>query len=293
MRLSMNTEYVLKNPGQQPRSMKNALRLIKANGFSFADINLGIKSDENLPMTETAPILREECERIGIEVNQTHAPFFEGRPMPADYEQSMLDCVRATAVLGAKVMVVHADTWYEENYEQWNRDKVLDTIYEVYAPVAEEAKKQGIRLAMETLFEWQGSLYHRMRFCSFVEELDDIAGRFGQDVAGACWDFGHAHVAYGSGQFDAMRRLKTPIIATHVHDNNRRFDNHNLPYQGTINWSLALRTLAAVGYDGDLTLELGFGGSPDGLIDDYIRYSHSVAAHMAAEFAVYRQNPSI
>jgi len=263
---------------------------MKNCGFDTADINLGgdmqlIKEDAGQDHLTAAMKLRDFCDRLGIAVNQTHAPFFEGVPMPEGFGEQLLQCVEATALLGADQLVVHGDTWYSPNYLQWDREEVVDTVYEVYAPVVELADKKGVRIAMETLFEHKGSLYHRVRFCSLTEELDEIIGRFRCDTVGACWDFGHSNVAYGEDQFKAMKKLKSRIIATHVHDNNRRFDNHDLPYQGTVNWAEGLRTLAEVGYTGDLTLEMGSSrGVPDSLIEDYLRYAHKTAAHMRAQF---------
>ena len=40
------------------------------------------------------------------------------------------------------------------------------------------------------------------------------------------------------------------LIATHVHDNRGRTDDHLVPFEGTIDWPAALTAVQKVGYDG-------------------------------------------
>jgi sugar phosphate isomerase/epimerase len=230
---------------------------------------------------------REFCEKIGLKVNQAHAPFCEGRPVFDNFADRVVQCVDDCAILGAKCLVVHGDTWFKKDYIQWDYGEVVNTVYEVYAPVVDRAEKLGVKIAFETLFEWIGNDDHRVRLCSKIEEIDDLASKFSSNAVGVCWDFGHAFMAYGADQFAAMKRLKTPIIATHVHDNTRRHDNHNIPYQGYINWEEGLKTLADKGYRGDLTFEMNYGALPPELILDYGKYLCSVGKYMASQFEFY------
>ena len=88
-----------------------------------------------------------------------------------------------------------------------------------------------------------GSLVH------FVEEdLDDA------DV-GICLDFGHAHL--DGDVVDAIETVSEHLIATHVHDNRGRTDDHLVPFDGTIDWPGALTAVQKVGYDGTLMFEIG------------------------------------
>lgn len=288
MRISINEDYLRRRPNLLRRSHEEALKLLKDGGFDTADFGMfGLfhpeKREEENPIL-FAEQMRAYCDSIGIRINQTHAPFYEGIPMPDGYVERLKRCVEKSAILGADCVVVHADTWYEPKYIQWHYPTVVNTVYEVFAPVVELAEKKGIKIAMESLFEVQGSLYHRTRLCSLVEELDDIVGRFNCDSVGVCWDFGHANMAYGAEQFQAMKRLKSPIIATHVHDNIAKYDNHNLPFQGNIDWEEGMRTLAELGYEGDLTLEVGYGGLPDSLVLNFIKYAYKTGESLVSLF---------
>jgi sugar phosphate isomerase/epimerase len=116
------------------------------------------------------------------------------------------------------------------------------------------AQPLGVQIAVEVLpneLSRAGSLVH------FVEDdvrLDDL----GAD-AGICLDFGHAHI--DGDVVDAIETVSEHLIATHVHDNGGRSDDHLLPFDGTIDWPAALTAVLKIGYDGPFMLELNPRGS--------------------------------
>ena len=116
------------------------------------------------------------------------------------------------------------------------------------------AQPLGVRVAVEVLpneLSRAGSLVH------FVEEdvkLDDLA-----DDAGICLDFGHAHI--DGDVVEAIETVSEHLIATHVHDNAGRSDDHLLPFDGSIDWASALTAVQKVGYDGPLMLEVNARGT--------------------------------
>jgi len=107
-----------------------------------------------------------------------------------------------------------------------------------------------VRIAVEVIpneLSRAGSLVH------FVEEDLD-----GLDV-GVCLDFGHAHL--DGDIVDAVETVSEHLIATHVHDNRGRADDHLAPFEGTIDWAAALIAVQKIGYDGPLMFEVGARGS--------------------------------
>jgi sugar phosphate isomerase/epimerase len=118
------------------------------------------------------------------------------------------------------------------------------------------AQPLGVQIAVEVLpneLSRAGSLAH------FVEEdvtpADDLAG----DGLGICLDFGHAHL--DGDVVDAIETVSEHLIATHVHDNGGRTDDHLLPFGGTIDWPGALTAIQKVGYEGAFMLEINAQGS--------------------------------
>ena len=112
------------------------------------------------------------------------------------------------------------------------------------------AEPLGVRVAVEVIpneLSRAGSLVH------FVEEDLDGLG------VGVCLDFGHAHL--DGDIVDAVETVSEHLIATHVHDNRGRADDHLAPFEGTIDWAAALIAVQKIGYDGPLMFEVGARGS--------------------------------
>jgi sugar phosphate isomerase/epimerase len=84
--------------------------------------------------------------------------------------------------------------------------------------------------------------------------------------AGVCMDFGHAFL--GGDVADAIEAAAEHLIATHVHDNHGRSDDHLVPYQGAIDWDAALVTMQKIGYEGTYLLELANTGSTAAVLEE-------------------------
>jgi sugar phosphate isomerase/epimerase len=108
----------------------------------------------------------------------------------------------------------------------------------------------GVAIAVEVLpneLSSPGSLVH------FVE--NDLE----PTNVGICLDFGHAHL--DGDVVEAIETVSEHLIATHVHDNRGRNDDHLVPFEGTIDWLAALTAVQKVGYDGTLLFEIAAHGS--------------------------------
>jgi sugar phosphate isomerase/epimerase len=111
------------------------------------------------------------------------------------------------------------------------------------------AQPLGVRVALEVLpneLSRAGSLVH------FVEQ--DVKPEETEADAGICLDFGHAHI--DGDVVDAIETVSEHLVATHVHDNAGRSDDHLLPFDGTIDWPAALTAVQKIGFDGPLMLEI-------------------------------------
>jgi sugar phosphate isomerase/epimerase len=86
-------------------------------------------------------------------------------------------------------------------------------------------------------------------------------------AAGVCLDFGHAFML-GEDLPDAIETLAEHLVATHVHDNHRRQDDHLAPYLGRIDWDAALMSMQKVGYEGTYMLELANTSTPRAVLED-------------------------
>lgn len=68
-----------------------------------------------------------------------------------------------------------------------------------------------------------------------------------------CYDSGHDHI-YFEGEFD-WSKFKNKIVATHLHDNDKKADEHLLPFDGNIDWDKTIENLKMVGYNSPLMSE--------------------------------------
>jgi sugar phosphate isomerase/epimerase len=89
---------------------------------------------------------------------------------------------------------------------------------------------------------------------------------------GICLDFGHAHLM--GDVADAIETVAEHVIATHVHDNHGRDDEHLVPYLGSIDWDLALVTMQKIGFEGTYLMELAGGSSPVAVLEEARRARH-------------------
>jgi sugar phosphate isomerase/epimerase len=112
------------------------------------------------------------------------------------------------------------------------------------------AHHRGVTIAVEnTTSEMGDPTYLR----TFVDETRLTGLRFNFDI-------GHAHVADGleAERIEkAFRPLGELAVSAHIHDNHGEKDEHLPPYEGSIDWESAVKTLkTAAEPDLALTLEL-------------------------------------
>ena len=105
------------------------------------------------------------------------------------------------------------------------------------------AEPLGVQIAVEVI---QNEISRAGSIVQFVE--DDLDG------VGICLDFGHAHL--DGDVLDAVETVAEHLIATHVHDNKGRSDDHLLPFDGTIDWAGTLLAVQKVGYDAPFIFEV-------------------------------------
>ena len=208
--------------------------------------------------------LQQWLAEAGLELHGIHAPIAEslvggrwGRALSlasADADARALAVAEAEQALHIArripVPVLVAHLGLPRTQQPSPTDNNRDAARRSIDALVEAAEPLGVRLAVEVIpneLSRAGSLVH------FVEE--DLDGD-----AGVCLDFGHAHM--DGDLLDAIETVSGHLIATHVHDNRGKADDHLVPFDGTIDWAAALTAVQKVGYDGTLLFELAAHGSP-------------------------------
>ena len=117
------------------------------------------------------------------------------------------------------------------------------------------AKQRGVVIALENT---PGELTSPSSLRQFIHEtrLNDLR---------MCFDTGHAHLEDGiEASFEMMRER---AVSTHIHDNHGERDEHLLPYEGTIDWDVALQAIAGATQPLPIVLELKDQGAGTPVLD--------------------------
>jgi sugar phosphate isomerase/epimerase len=198
----------------------------------------------------------------GLALHGIHAPIVEsmaaadkwGAPISnavtdADKRQAAVrEADRALDIareLGANVLVVHLGTPDAQGGEN-NRTAAFRSAEDI----CRLAEPVGITVALEVI-------------PNGLSDADSLVTMLERDLdfprTGVCLDFGHAFLL--GDVPDTIEAVAEHLAATHVHDNRGKRDDHLVPFEGRINWDLALMTMQKVGFDGTYLMELANTGS--------------------------------
>jgi sugar phosphate isomerase/epimerase len=166
-------------------------------------------------------------------VQEAHAALEIARQIPAD------------------VFVVHLGTPTAQGGEN-NRAAAFRSAEEI----CRLAEPIGIRVAIELI---PNPLSNAASLVALLEQ-DLDAPR-----TGICLDVGHAFLM--GDVADTIEMVAEHLITTHLHDNAGKKDDHLVPFEGRIDWEIALMTLQKVGYDGTYLMEVANTSSPADVLE--------------------------
>ena len=112
---------------------------------------------------------------------------------------------------------------------------------EVLAPVA---SRYGVRLVVEVI----------PNAISTPSALVDLVESDLEADLGICMDVGHARLM--GDVVEAIETCSGHLLATHLHDNRGKHDDHLVPGKGVIDWDATLLAFQKIGYEGVWMFEL-------------------------------------
>ena len=86
-----------------------------------------------------------------------------------------------------------------------------------------------------------------------LDYLEYVLGNVNSLRAGFCYDSGH-HNCWASDK-DLLLQYGSRLMSLHLHDNDGIDDQHRLPFDGTIDWSVTMNKIAKTGYTGAIAME--------------------------------------
>lgn len=245
--------------------------LAQVAGYGFDAIELfATRSHFDYHDPAAIALLAQWLNETGVRLNSIHAPIaaslVDGK-WGAVYSNASSDNARRQAAvreaeaalqiarqIPVDVLVVHLGTPSARSAPGDNDRGAAARSAEEICRIAEPL---GVRVAFEVI---PNELSAPSALVTLLER--DLDARH----AGICLDFGHANLL---GEVaDAVEIAAEHLIATHVHDNRGREDEHLVPYLGAINWNTALVTMQKIGYDGTYLLELANTSSPAAVLEE-------------------------
>jgi sugar phosphate isomerase/epimerase len=239
--------------------------LIEIAAFGFRSVEVfATRSHFDYHSPAAVADLQQWLAEAGTELHSVHAPAGEGfsagrwhAPLSlasADRDarvKAVGEAERALQIarrIPFQVFVTHLGVprWVPTAAADNSRDAARRSVEELSAI----AEPLGVRIALEVVpneLSRAGSLVH------FVERVIEVAN------VGICLDVGHAHL--DGDLVEAIETVSEHVAAVEVHDNNRRSDDHLVPFEGSIDWPAALTSVQKVGYDGALIFEISDRGS--------------------------------
>ena len=187
--------------------------------------------------------LRNIGEFYGIRCNQSHAPF----PVDCqDIRDRLPRAIECTAEAGGEICVIHPDN-----------NSSAEKNAEMYWELLEIAKPYGVKIATENMWNWDNTIdYSTFAACATSEDFCRHLEVVNDDFFVACLDIGHAEMqGSGSGAVNMIHALGPKLQALHLHDNDRRWDWHQIPFARDIDFDAVVRALKEIDYKGWFTLE--------------------------------------
>ena len=245
------------------------LEQIASYGFDAVEL-FATRTHFDYHDAEAIDALAKWLSETGLRLNSVHAPitssltngqwgesYSNATVDPARRQAAVRESQAALQVAGRipfDVLVVHLGIPASKSQGgDNNRGAALKSVQEIAAA----AEPLGVRVALEVI---PNDLSSAASLVSMIER--DLES----NPVGICLDFGHAHMM--GDVADAVETAAEHLIATHVHDNRGREDEHLVPYLGTVNWDMALMTMQKIGYDGTCMMEIATSATPSAVLEE-------------------------
>lgn len=244
----------------QPLS-RDHLAQIAAHGFECVEL-FATRTHFDYHDARAIADLAGWLDETGLALHGIHAPIVDsmraGDQWGTPYSNAVSDQAKRQAAvreaglalavartIPVQVLVVHLGTPTVQGGEN-NRTAAFRSVEDI----CRLAEPTGVTVALEVI---PNPLSDAASLVAMLErELDSPR-------TGICLDFGHAFLI--GDVADAIETVAEHLVTTHVHDNGGKKDDHLVPFDGRINWDVALMTMQKVGYDGTYLMELANTGS--------------------------------
>jgi len=262
-------------------TIEEALNLTEKSKFRYIEYPYEyFKNHEKSNLEEYMVKISKIAESYSVEPYQLHAIYGEINFQLASVDEKgrkeainkIEKWIKYSYILNVPVLVVHfAFTRSLQNQTYMKAvERVAQINVKLAKKIAKTAEEYDIKIAFENCLEpWFGGSPADLLW--FISNVDS-------DYIGICLDTGHIHANHlDVGQ--AIRQVGDHLIATHIHDNNGRHDQHYPPLMGTIDWRKVMKAFREINYKYPLIFEVR-GNMEKGKKINQIRLLEKIASYL-------------
>ena len=257
-----------------------SMRYIKECGFEGVDYNINslfrASFDEEhltsffdksiVELQDYYQPLKTASKENGIEFCQSHGIlviYHKDNPRKTEYCLKVTEkMIEVCQYLECKAIVIHP--WIGSQFGA-SKEEEINVNMELYRRLMPTAKRCGVKICLENLWEKQNGEYvdapciDANEACMYIDRLNEEAG---EDVFGFCLDIGHTKF-YHTDIYEFIKTLGKRLTVTHLHENDGNSDAHLVPFTQIdpmdralcIDWERTLQALHEIHYEGSLSFE--------------------------------------
>lgn len=279
MRLSCTTGLF------QRFSVEKTFELLSNARFDGVDFSYDLGVDfegvgENY--IEYANNMKKLLDKYGLECVQAHAPYTIGENHNFDESEPLFKkvvrSIESASILGAKKIVVHT-------IDVSPAVDVCEINYRYYKALQPYAEKFDMIIGIENLFTWVPAQRMHVGRLSRPLEMNAFVRSLNSPHFAVCVDVGHAGIT-GVEPEDYIANIDADLLKIlHIHDNDRFYDLHLVPFMGGLNFMNITKALKEKGYNGDFSYEVGgfYKKVPDEFLPTALKYSVDVGRYLISK----------
>lgn len=291
MKISMNIASLYSKYTRDEKI--KCMQICRDAGFDAIDFSLCEMIDDTSEFNrddyrETAMKYRKAADEMGLEINQTHAPFsFKGWDDEEFFNNviypRIVRSLEISAILGAKIAIVHPLHHIEYH---GNEEALFEMNMNYYRSLIPYCKEYGIKCGVENMWRKDPRRkYITHDTCSRKEEFVRYVDTLDSEYMVACLDVGHVGLPLQDDEADDFVRAlgHDRLKALHIHDNDYKGDLHIAPYSGKMNWQDIAKALGEIDYTGDFTYELNgsyVDTADDGFVPIAVKHTYDIAKYL-------------
>lgn len=207
-------------------------KLIKCAGFDCVMLWWSDKFGRGIGYQKDVQYARN----AGLFIENIHAPVHEQNCLSLDnldgeiVFQSYLQCIKNCFENSIPTMVIHLPD---------DKNPINNLGIERLMNIVNKAENTNVQIAFENL--------------NNINNLSLVLSTFQSKNVGYCYDSCH-HYNYVPNN-DLIKQYGNRLMALHLQDNGGKYNQHQLPFDGDIDWVSVMKKISNTGYQGATSLE--------------------------------------